>query len=155
MQKTHSSYTHSAIFCEVRVDEELGVIRVARIVNAVAAGKIINPKTARSQILGGVVMALGSALEEETFTDHAFGRFMNHNFAEYHVPVNADIKDIDVIFVDEPDDLANDLGVKGLGEIGIVGTGAAIANAVFHATGVRVRSLPITVDKLINGAGVG
>ena len=149
VQKTHSSYTHSAIFCEVRVDEELGIIRVARIVNAVAAGKIINPKTARSQILGGVVMALGSALEEETFTDHALGRFMNHNFAEYHIPVNADIKDIDVIFVDEPDDLTNDLGVKGLGEIGIVGTGAAIANAVFHATGVRVRSLPITVDKLV------
>ena len=150
MQKTHSAYTHSAIFCEVRVDEELGVIRVARIVNAVAAGKIINPKTARSQILGGVVMALGSALEEETFTDHALGRFMNHNFAEYHVPVNADIKDIDVIFVDEPDELASDIGVKGLGEIGIVGTGAAIANAVFHATGVRTRSLPITIDKLVD-----
>ena len=149
VKKTHSSYTHSAIFCEVRVDEELGVVRVARIVNAVAAGKIINPKTARSQILGGVVMALGSALEEETFTDHALGRFMNHSFAEYHVPVNADIKEIDVIFVDEPDELTNDLGVKGLGEVGIVGTGAAIANAVFHATGVRVRSLPITIDKLV------
>ncbi len=134
------------------MDEELGVVRVARIVNAVAAGKIINPKTARSQILGGVVMALGSALEEETFTDHALGRFMNHNFAEYHVPVNADIKDIDVIFVDEPDELTNELGVKGLGEIGIVGTGAAIANAVFHATGVRVRSLPITVDKIAGSA---
>ena len=95
-------------------------------------------------------MALGSALEEETFTDHALGRFMNHNFAEYHVPVNADIKDIDVIFVDEPDELASDIGVKGLGEIGIVGTGAAIANAVFHATGVRTRSLPITIDKLVD-----
>jgi xanthine dehydrogenase YagR molybdenum-binding subunit len=152
MKKTHSSYTHSAIFCEVRVDEELGVIRVTRIVNAVAAGKIINPKTARSQILGGVVMALGSALAEETFIDHAFGRFMNHNFAEYHVPVNADIKDIDVIFVDEPDELTNDLGVKGLGEIGIVGTGAAVANAVFHATGVRVRSLPITMDKIVGSS---
>ena len=97
-------------------------------------------------------MALGSALEEETFTDHALGRFMNHNFAEYHVPVNADIKDIDVIFVDEPDALTNGLGVKGLGEIGIVGTGAAVANAVFHATGVRVRSLPITVDKIVGSA---
>ena len=150
VKKTHSCYTHSAIFCEVRVDEQLGVIRVARIVNAVAAGKIVNPKTARSQILGGVVMALGSALEEETFTDHALGRFMNHNYAEYHVPVHADIKDIDVIFVDEPDDLTNPLGVKGLGEIGIVGTGAAIANAVFHATGVRVRELPITIDKLVD-----
>ncbi len=154
VQKSHSSYTHSAIFCEVRVDEELGIVRVARIVNAVAAGKIINPKTARSQILGGVVMALGSALEEETFTDHALGRFMNHNLGEYHIPVHADIKDIDVIFVDEPDDLTNELGVKGLGEIGIVGTGAAIANAVFHATGVRMRSLPITVDKLLEGAAL-
>ena len=152
MQKTHSSYTHSAIFCEARVDEELGIIRVARIVDAVAAGKIINPKTAPSQILGGVVMALGSALEEETFADHALGRFMNHNLGEYHIPVHADIKDIDVIFVDEPDDLTNELGVKGLGEIGIVGTGAAIANAVFHATGVRIGSLPITVDKLFDGS---
>ena len=89
-----------------------GRARTSPIAPAVAAGKIINPKTARSQILGGVVMALGSALEEETFTDHALGRFMNHNFAEYHVPVNADIKDIDVIFVDEPDELTNDLGVK-------------------------------------------
>ena len=149
VKKTHTSYTHSAIFCEVRVDEELGTIRVPRIVNAVAAGKIINPKTARSQILGGVVMALGSALEEETFTDHALGRFMNHNFAEYHIPVNADVKEVDVIFVDETDDLASSIGVKGLGEIGIVGTGAAIANAVFHATGVRVRDLPITIDKLV------
>ncbi len=154
VQKHYSSYTHSAIFCEVRVDEELGIIRVARIVNAVAAGKIINPKTARSQILGGVVMALGSALEEETFTDQALGRFMNHNLGEYHIPVHADIKDIDVIFVDEADDLTNELGVKGLGEIGIVGTGAAIANAVFHATGVRIRSLPITVDKLIEASAL-
>ena len=97
----YSAYTHSAIFAEVRVDEELGVIRVTRIVNAVAAGKILNLKTARSQILGGVVFGIGMALHEETFTDHNLGRFMNHNFAEYHIPANADIHDIDVIFVDE------------------------------------------------------
>jgi len=131
------------------VDEELGVIRVTRMVNAVAAGRIINPVTARSQILGGVVGGIGMALHEETVTDHAFGRFMNHNLAEYHVPVNADVHDIDVLFVDERDDTINPLGVKGVGEIGIVGTAAAIANAVFHATGKRVRDLPITLDKLI------
>ena len=145
----YSSYTHSAIFCEVKVDEELGQVRVTRIVNAVAAGKIINPKAARSQILGGVVMALGAALEEETFLDNEIGRFMNHNFAEYHIPVNADVQGIEVIFVDEPDDKTSPVGAKGLGEIGIVGTPAAIANAVFHATGVRVRDLPITLDKLL------
>ena len=144
-----SRNTHSAVFAEVRVDEELGVVRVSRVVCAVAAGRIINPKTARSQILGGVVMGLGMALHEETLTDHRFGRFMNHSFAEYHVPVNADIDSIEVIFVDEPDPEVTPLGVKGLGEIGIVGTAAAVANAIFHATGKRVRSLPVTIDKLL------
>ncbi|HYH42928.1 MAG TPA: molybdopterin cofactor-binding domain-containing protein, partial [Burkholderiales bacterium] len=124
-------------------------IRVTRVVNAVAGGRILNPKTARSQILGGVVWGIGMALHEETFTDHNLGRFMNHSLAEYHVPVNADVHDIDVIFVEEHDAIINSLGVKGLGEIGIVGTSAAIANAVFHATGKRVRDLPITLDKLI------
>ncbi|MBP1181713.1 xanthine dehydrogenase family protein molybdopterin-binding subunit [Methylobacterium sp. PvR107] len=146
--KKYEAYTHSAIFVEVKVDEELGQVRVTRVVSAIAAGKILNPKTARSQILGGVVMGIGSALEEESMLDHRFGRFMNHNLGEYHVPVNADIYDIDVIFVDE-EDKANPLGVKGLGEIGIVGVAAAITNAVFHATGRRVRHLPITPDKLL------
>ena len=148
MQKTFSSYTHSAIFAEVRVDEDLGIVRVKRLTLAIAAGKILNPKTARSQIIGGAVMGIGSALEEESMLDHNLGRFMNHNFGEYHIPVNADIHDIDVIFVDE-EDKANPLGIKGLGEIGIVGTAAAIANAVYHATGKRIRDLPITVDKII------
>jgi xanthine dehydrogenase YagR molybdenum-binding subunit len=141
--------THSAIFVEVKVDEDLPIVRVTRVVCAVAAGRIINPKTARSQILGGVVMGIGMALHEETFSDHKLGRFMNHSLAEYHVPVNADIHDIEVIFVDEPDAEVTPLGVKGLGEIGIVGTAAAVANAIFHATGTRVRSLPVTVDKLL------
>jgi xanthine dehydrogenase YagR molybdenum-binding subunit len=139
--------THSAVFAEVKVDEQLGVIRVTRVVNAVAAGRILNTKTASSQILGGVVWGIGMALHEETLVDHRFGRIMNANIAEYHVPVNADIHDIRVIFVDEPDD-GNPLGIKGLGEIGIVGVAAAIANAVYHATGKRVRDLPITLDKL-------
>ena len=145
-----SKNTHSAIFAEVRVDEELGVVRVTRVVNAVAAGRIINPKTARSQILGGVVMGIGMALHEETFSDHRLGRWMNHNYAEYHIPAHADVEDIEVIFVDEPDPEVTPLGVKGLGEIGIVGTAAAVANAIFHATGKRVRSLPITIDKLLD-----
>jgi xanthine dehydrogenase YagR molybdenum-binding subunit len=110
----------------------------------------LNPKTARSQILGGVVFGMGMALEEESLLDHNLGRFMNHNIAEYHIPVHADVHDIEVIFVEEHDS-ANPLGVKGLGEIGIVGTAAAIANAAYHATGVRVRDLPITVDKLLPG----
>jgi len=144
-----SRNTHSAIFAEVKVDAELGVVRVTRIVIAVAAGRIINPKTARSQILGGVVMGIGMALHEETSVDHRLGRFMNHNLAEYHVSANADIYDIEVIFVVEPDTEVTPLGVKGLGEIGVVGTAAAVANAIFHATGKRVRSLPVTIDKLL------
>jgi xanthine dehydrogenase YagR molybdenum-binding subunit len=145
-----SRNTHSAIFCEVRVDEELNQVRVTRVVNAVAAGRIINPKTARSQILGGVVMGIGMALHEETFADKRLSRWMNHNYAEYHVPAHADIYDIDVLFVDEPDAEVSPLGVKGLGEIGIVGTAAAVANAIYHATGKRVRALPITIDKLLD-----
>ena len=140
--------THSAVFAEVMVDEQLGVIRVTRIVNAVAAGRILNPKTAHSQIMGSVVWGIGMALHEETLLDHTLGRVMNANIAEYHVPVNADVHDIKVIFVDEPDETINRMGVKGVGEIGIVGVAAAIANAIYHATGKRVRDLPITLDKL-------
>ena len=145
---SHAHNTHSAVFAEVKVDEQLGVTRVTRVVSAVAAGRILNTKTARSQIIGGVVWGIGMALHEETLVDHNFGRIMNANIAEYHVPVNADVHDIQVIFVDEPDDIVNPLGVKGLGEIGIVGVAAAIANAIYHATGKRVRDLPITLDKL-------
>lgn len=147
--ESHARNVHSAIFAEVKVDEQLGVIRVTRVVNAVAAGRILNLKTAHSQVMGGVVWGIGMALHEETLYDHRFGRVMNANIAEYHVPVNADIHDINVIFVDEPDQLVNPLGIKGLGEIGIVGVAAAIANAVYHATGKRVRDLPITLDKIV------
>ena len=141
--------THSAVFAEVKVDEELGVIRVTRVVSAVAAGRIVNTKTATSQIMGGVVWGIGMALHEETLLDHNLGRIMNPNIAEYHAPANADVHDIKIIFVDEPDNTINPLGVKGVGEIGIVGVAAAIANAVYHATGKRVRDLPITLDKLL------
>jgi xanthine dehydrogenase YagR molybdenum-binding subunit len=145
---TRAKNTHAAHFIEVKVDEQLGVVRVTRAVSAIAAGRILNTKTAGSQILGGVVWGIGMALHEETQIDHKFGRIMNANIAEYHVPVHADIHDIKVIFVDEPDD-SNPLGLKGVGEIGIVGVAAAVANAIYHATGKRVRDLPITLDKLM------
>jgi xanthine dehydrogenase YagR molybdenum-binding subunit len=147
--KSYSSYSHSAVFAEVAVDADLAVIRVRRIVAAVDAGRILNPKTARSQIIGGVTWGMSMALHEESLMDHAHGRFMNHSFSEYHVPVCADIPEIDVIFVETPDTKLNPLGVKGLGEIGLVGTAAAIANAVHNATGARMRALPITIDRLL------
>ena len=148
-QQGYGTYTHSAVFAEVHVDEALGTIRVPRMVSALAAGRVLNPKTARSQVLGGLVWGIGMALEEESVIDHKFGRFMNHSLGEYHVPVNADVHDLEVIFVDERDDVVNPLGAKGLGEIGLVGVAAAIANAVYNATGKRIRNLPITLDKLL------
>ena len=148
-QAKYARYTHSAVFAEVRVDEDFGTIYVPRVVTAVAGGRILNPKTARSQVLGGVVWGIGMALEEESVIDHTFGRFMTHNLADYHVPVNADVHDVEVIFVPEKDEVVNPLGAKGLGEIGVIGVAAAIANAVYHATGKRVRELPITPDKLL------
>jgi xanthine dehydrogenase YagR molybdenum-binding subunit len=148
-REPYATATHSAVFVEVRVDEALGKVRVSRVVSAIAAGRVVNPKTARSQILGGVVWGIGMALQEETQMDHELGRFINHNFAEYHVPVHADMGEIEVIFVDEQDSIVNALGSKGVGEIGLVGVAAAIANAVYHATGKRIRELPITLDKLL------
>jgi xanthine dehydrogenase YagR molybdenum-binding subunit len=148
-QEQYGLYTHSAVFAEVKVDEDLGTVKVTRVVSAIAGGRILNPKTARSQIVGSVVWGIGTALEEESVMDHALGRFMTHNLADYHFPVHADVHDIDVIFVEEHDEVVNPLGAKGLGEIGIVGVAAAIANAVYHATGTRVRDLPISVGKLL------
>ncbi|MDB5741889.1 MAG: xanthine dehydrogenase, molybdenum binding subunit apoprotein [Polaromonas sp.] len=148
-QKNFVRATHSAVFCEVRVDEAFGTVRVTRVVSAIAAGRIMSAKTARSQIVGGVVWGISQALHEETRADHALGRFMNHNLSEYHVAVNADIHDIDVIFVDEDDRVVSRLGAKGVGEIGIVGVSAAVCNAIYHATGRRVRSTPMTPDKVM------
>ena len=148
-QATHALYSHSAVFAEVSVDEDLGTIHVTRVVSAIAGGRILNPKAARSQIMGAIVWGIGMALEEEGMLDDNVGRFMNHNYSEYHVPVNADIHDIDVIFVPEHDEVVNPLGAKGLGEIGLVGVASAVTNAVWHATGRRVRSLPVTLDKLL------
>ena len=148
-QSKYTINSHSAVFVEVKIDEDLGTIHVTRVVSAIAGGRVLNPKTARSQILGSVVWGISQALHEESIVDQNFGRFVNHNLAEYHVPVNADIHDIEVIFVEEHDDIVNPLGAKGLGEIGIVGVAAAVGNAIYHATGKRVRDLPITIDKLL------
>ncbi len=138
----------AAKFAEVRVDPELGLVRVARIVSAIDAGRVLNEKTATSQIIGGTVGGIGMALLEETVTDPASGRITNATLGDYLVPVNADVPDQEVLFVGEPDRF-NPIGVKGVGEVGLVGMAAAIANAVFHATGRRVRSLPITLDQLL------
>jgi xanthine dehydrogenase YagR molybdenum-binding subunit len=137
-----------AHFAEVRVDDELGLIRVTRVVSVIDGGRILNEKTATSQIIGGVIGGIGMALFEETVTDPETGRIANATFGDYLVPVHADIPDIDVTFVGEPDRM-NPIGTKGVGEVGLVGVAAAVANAVHHATGVRVRSLPITLDALL------
>jgi xanthine dehydrogenase YagR molybdenum-binding subunit len=148
-QKRYTRATHSAVFCEVRVDEALGTVRVTRMVSAIAAGRIMNPRLARSQVLGGMVWGISQALHEETLADHRLGRFMNHNLAEYHVAVNADIHELEAIFVNEDDRIVSRLGAKGVGEIGIVGVAAAVSNAIFHATGRRLRSTPMTPDKVM------
>jgi xanthine dehydrogenase YagR molybdenum-binding subunit len=137
----------AARFVEVRVDPDLGLVRVARVVSAIDGGRILNEKTANSQIIGGTVGGIGMALLEETVTDPT-GRIANANLGDYLVPVNADVPELEVLFVGEPDRF-NPIGVKGIGEVGLVGVAAAIANAVFHATGRRVRSLPITLDQLL------
>jgi xanthine dehydrogenase YagR molybdenum-binding subunit len=138
-----------AQFAEVRVDPATGEVRVSRMVGVFANGRIVNPTTARSQYLGGMTMGIGMALLEEGVMDREYGDYLNHDLAQYHVPVNADVPEIDVSWLDEQDDRLNLLGVKGIGEIGIVGAAAAIANAVWHATGVRQRELPIRPDRVL------
>ncbi len=145
----YSKYSFGAHFAEVMVDAELGIVRVTRFVSAISAGKIINPKTAANQIKGGVIFGIGMALTEALLRDEKTGRTINADLGEYHLPVHADIPNIEVVFVDEKDDVVNPLGVKGVGEIAVIGVAAAIANAIFHATGKRVRELPITLDKLL------
>lgn len=148
--KQYTRVAHSAAFVEVEVDEELGVVNVTRSVTAVAAGNIMNPKTARSQILGGMVWGISKALREETLLDLNTGKYVNPNLAEYHLPVHADIHEMDVIFVEEKDEIINELGAKGIGEIGLVSMAPAIANAIFHATGKMMTDFPITFEKLVD-----
>ena len=148
-KQDYSMYAFGAQFAEVRIDPDLGMIRVSRMVGCFGAGKILNAKTARSQLMGGMVWGIGMALLEHAVMDKRLGRWVNNNLAEYHVPVNADVPKIEALWVDEKDEHINPLGAKGVGEIGITGATAAIANAVYHATGKRVRDLPITLDKLL------
>jgi len=147
--KKFSMYSFGAQFAEVRVDADLGQIKVSRIVGAFGAGTILNSKTARSQFIGGMIWGISFALLEKNAYDERLGRIVNNNLAEYHVPTNADVGEIDVLWMDEADDHVSPMGAKGIGEIGITGSAAAIANAVYHATGKRMRDLPITPDMLL------
>ena len=144
-----SLHAFGAQFAEARVNEDTGEVRVPRLLGVFAAGCIINPKTARSQLLGGMTMGLSMALHEQSALDPRFGDYVNHDFAEYHIATNADVGEVDVTWIEEEDPHVNSIGAKGIGELGIVGTAAAIANAVYHATGIRVRDLPITLDNLL------
>ncbi|TML96381.1 MAG: xanthine dehydrogenase family protein molybdopterin-binding subunit, partial [Actinobacteria bacterium] len=144
-----SRHAFGAQFAEVRVDVDTGEVRVPRMLGAFAAGRILNPMTARSQFIGGMTWGLSMALLEESVMDVEFGDYLNHDFAQYHVPACADVLDIDAFWVDDPDENLNPMGSKGIGEIGIVGAAAAIANAVYHATGKRIRDLPITPARLV------
>jgi xanthine dehydrogenase YagR molybdenum-binding subunit len=148
-REKYATLAHGAQFVEVKVEPDLGIIRVSRVFEVTASGRIINPKASHSQEIGGVVWGIGMALQEATDIDHRYGRIMNPNLQHYHVPVNADVHDIETMFVEEDDAIVNPLGVKGMGELGMVGIPAAIANAVFHATGRRIRELPITPEKLL------
>jgi xanthine dehydrogenase YagR molybdenum-binding subunit len=142
-------FSFAAVFAQVRVDPHFGLVRLDRLVGAYDAGRIINPRTARSQAIGGIIWGVGQALLEQSETDEALGRFLHRNYSGYLVPTNADIPELDILFVDEFDEEASPLGAKGLGELTAVSVAPAIANAVYHATGKRVRDLPITIEKLL------
>jgi xanthine dehydrogenase YagR molybdenum-binding subunit len=149
VQADYAMHSHGAVFAEVKVDPDLGQIRVARIVGAFAAGRIVNPKLVRSQLLGGMIWGISFALHEAAVVDRRSGCVMNANLGEYHVPVNADIPSMEALIVEEHDPHVNVLGIKGVGEIGITGSAGAVANAVWHATGVRVRRFPIRIGDLM------
>ena len=151
LAESYALYSHGAVFAEVTIDPDLGQIRVTRLVGAFAAGRIINPRLVRSQYFGGMIWGTSFALHEEAITDKRTGRIMNADLAEYHVPVNADVPSLDAILIPEDDPHVNPIGVKGVGEIGITGTVGAIANAIWHATGVRVRRFPVRLEDIVSG----
>lgn len=148
-EESLSRHSFGAQFVEVRVDLDSAEVQIARALGTFGAGQIINPRTARSQFIGGMAMGIGMALHEESILDREFGDYLNHDFAGYHIPTCADIENLEAIWVQEDDPRINPLGIKGIDEIGIVGTAAAVANAVHHATGVRVRDLPIVPSRLV------
>jgi xanthine dehydrogenase YagR molybdenum-binding subunit len=149
--KTYSQAAYGAHFAEVGVDSVTGEVRLRRMLGVFAAGRILNMKTARSQAIGGMLWGVSSALLEEAVADARYGQFVNHDLAEYHVPVHADAVNVEAIYLPEIDDKTGPLKIKGVGELGICGAGAAIANAVYNACGVRVREYPITLDKVLKG----
>jgi xanthine dehydrogenase YagR molybdenum-binding subunit len=150
-QRELARYAFGAQFAEVGVDLDFGEVRVRRLLGVFGVGRVVNPRTVRAQLVGGMTMGLSMALHEEAFMDPAYGDFANHDLASYHVATQADVPDVEAYWVDETDDELGPLGAKGVGEIGIVGTAAAIANAVWHATGIRQRDLPIRPDRVLRG----
>jgi xanthine dehydrogenase YagR molybdenum-binding subunit len=146
VQTAYAMHAHGAVFAEVKVDPDLGQIRVSRMVGAFAAGRVINPRLVQSQIFGGMIWGMSFALHEEALMEHRSGRILNANLAEYHVPVNADVPSLDALMIEEHDPHVNALGIKGVGEIGITGSAGAVANAVWHATGIRLRRFPIRIS---------
>jgi xanthine dehydrogenase YagR molybdenum-binding subunit len=148
-RQKYAMNSFSAHFVKLHVHPVTGVIQLKKIVATADAGRIINEKTAASQMIGGVVGGMGMAMMEETLIDHRYGRYINSNFADYHVPVHADTPPIDVAFVNKPDNIISPTGAKGIGEIALVGVAPAIINAIYNATGKRIRELPVTPDKLI------
>jgi xanthine dehydrogenase YagR molybdenum-binding subunit len=150
-QSTYAMHAHGAVFAEVKVDPDLGQIRLTRMVGAFAAGRVINPRMVQSQIYGGMIWGLSFALHEEAIIDRRSGRIMNANLGEYHVPVNADVPPLEALMIEEHDPHVNALGIKGVGEIGVTGSAGAVANAVWHATGIRPRRFPIRIEELIQG----
>jgi xanthine dehydrogenase YagR molybdenum-binding subunit len=149
MAKAFSQQSYGAHFAEVGVDADTGEIRLRRMLGVFTAGRILNARTARSQAIGGMTFGVGAALEEAVILDPRFGAYVNNNLAEYHVPVHADIPELDAVFLSEIDDKTNPLKSKGIGELGICGAGAAVANAVYNACGVRIRDYPLTLDKVL------
>jgi xanthine dehydrogenase YagR molybdenum-binding subunit len=152
-QANYAMHAHGAVFAEVKVDPQLGQIRVTRLVGAFAAGRIINPRLVQSQIFGGMIWGVSFTLHEDAVTDRRSGRILNANLAEYHIPVNADVPSLEALMIEEHDPHVNALGIKGVGEIGVTGSAGAVANAVWHATGIRPRRFPIRIEDLVTAAG--
>jgi xanthine dehydrogenase YagR molybdenum-binding subunit len=148
-QSAYAMHAHGAVFAEVRVDPDLGQVRVSRLVGAFAAGRVINPRLVQSQFYGGMIWGASFALHERAVVDPRSGRTLNADLAEYHIPVNADVPSLEALMIEEHDPHVNALGIKGVGEIGITGSAGAVANAVWHATGIRVRRFPIGIDDLV------